>query len=419
MAGRQVFAHYMVQSAFNPPRTNTDPKQVGLTDGQSADQWTKDINDAKAVGIDGFALNIGPSDSWTLPQLRLAFPAAEAAGDFTLFPSFDMACCGDWDAQKVIDIINEFSPSSAHTIVSDKPLVSTFEGPNWSDNWQGVRDATGGIYLVPDWSSLGPAGVSAKLDVIDGHFSWNAWPGAGEKDKTADEDRAYQDVLGDKSYMMGVSPWFYTNLPQWDKNWFFTGDTLWFDRWQQALDVLPDFVQIITWNDFGESSYISDIASAQIVEGADKYVEGFDHAAFRAALPYFTAAYKAGDRATAPPSDEAIAWYRSTPAKAGSDGGTIWGQTGSLSASDGTDDVVNVLTITVDETDIQVDIGGQSESFRTGGGANPAKLIQVPFEGLTGEVGLSMNGRNVVGPAIGNELPGTGYVNFNAHAIAL
>jgi peptide/nickel transport system substrate-binding protein len=71
--------------------------------------------------------------------------------------------------QELVDIVNEFGASAAHTKVDGKPLVSTFEGPGWADNWPGVRDATGGIYLVPDWSSLGPDGVSSRLDLIDGH----------------------------------------------------------------------------------------------------------------------------------------------------------------------------------------------------------------------------------------------------------
>jgi len=48
------------------------------------------------------------------------------------------------------------------------PFVSTFEGPDWADNWNVVRHETGGIFLVPDWSSLGPCGVGEKLDLIDG-----------------------------------------------------------------------------------------------------------------------------------------------------------------------------------------------------------------------------------------------------------
>ncbi|CAH0041679.1 unnamed protein product [Clonostachys rhizophaga] len=403
MSERKVYAHYM----------------VGITSGQTSDQWTNDINDAKSVGIDGFALNIGPSDSYTLEQMRLAFAAAESVGGFTLFPSFDMAV-GEWGVQTVIDIINEFKSSSAHATRNGSPLISTFEGPGWSGNWATVRSGTGGIYLVPDWSSLGPDGVAGKLDQIDGHFSWNAWPGPGSKNLTSVEDERYIEILGDKSYMMGISPWFYTNLPQYSKNWFSTGDSLWYDRWQQAIDLLPDMIEIITWNDFGESSYISDIVGKQIVSGANAYVEGYDHSAFRAVLPYFTAAYKAGNRAISPSNGEqAIAWYRTTRASLGGDGGTVWGQGGSQSASLGTSDTVNVLTITVDEQDIQVAIGGSSQTFRTGSGGQPANFVQVPFGELTGAVSLTLGDRSVVGPSITNNLPSTGYVNFNALAIAL
>lgn len=92
---RKVFAHYMVQ--FLPqlfkqiharPLTGIH-QQVGLTNGQPLDVWVHDIKTAKEAGIDGFALNIGPSDSWTEEQLQLAYSAAEEASEFVLFPSFE------------------------------------------------------------------------------------------------------------------------------------------------------------------------------------------------------------------------------------------------------------------------------------------------------------------------------------------
>ncbi|KAI9151474.1 Glucan endo-1,3-alpha-glucosidase agn1 [Paramyrothecium foliicola] len=435
MAGRQVYAHYM----------------LGLTYGQTPEQWAKEINDAKAVGIDGFALNVGPHDSWTWEQVNHAYVAAENAG-FQMFISFDMAV-GEWSPQAVIDLINAYKDSPAQTRVNGAPMVSTFEGPGWSGNWPGVRDAVGGLYLVPDWSSLGPYGLDdSKMSVIDGHCKstpdpstvttipavcfflffflltyltlvhWGAWPNAGQLTKDPADDVLYKNMLNErsKSYMMGVSPWFYTNLPQYSKNWFFSSDSLWFDRWQQAIDLLPEFIEIITWNDFGEASYISDLAPQQVVAGANAYVDGHDHAAFRAVLPYFIQAYKQGKRALdQPPADEAIAYYRTTPAHAGPNGGTIWGQTGGLNAADGAIDAVNVITVTVDETELIVSIGGNNQSFTTGGGDHPAKYHQVPFNGFTGDVTLYMNGREVTGPAITNTLPATGYVNFNSLAIRL
>ncbi|KAF7561643.1 hypothetical protein G7046_g2503 [Stylonectria norvegica] len=401
---RQVFAHYM----------------VGLTDGQALDQWTKDVNDAKNVGIDGFALNIGPDDDWTLTQLHQAYAAAEAAG-FTLFISFDMNPPYVWDPQQVTDLINTFKSSSAQVKVDGKPMVSTFEGPTWSDNWAGVRSSTGGIYLVPAWTSLGPSGVQGKLGLIDGAFSWSSWPQPGQTKMTDSEDLAYKNILGSKPYMMGVSPYFYTNLPQWNKNWYSSSESLWYDRWQQVLDVLPQFVEIITWNDYGESHYIGDTDSAQIVSGAEKYVNGHDHSAFRAVLPYFIKAFKAGDRNVDLPSpgETAMAWYRENPKALGSDGGTVWGQGGSASARDGASDVVSVIAITIDDTEVLISIGGDTQSFWTNSTAGRASFFEMPYNGRTGAVSLSMNGQTTVGASITNNLPSTGYVNFNSLAIRL
>jgi hypothetical protein len=58
--------------------------------------------------------------------------------------------------------------------------------------------------------------------------------------------------------MMPISPWFYTDLPGFDKNWLWRGDDLWFDRWEQAMSLStpPEWIEILTWNDYGESHHI-------------------------------------------------------------------------------------------------------------------------------------------------------------------
>ncbi|KAH8899905.1 glycoside hydrolase [Thozetella sp. PMI_491] len=400
MSQRKVFAHYM----------------VGLTDGQSLQQWLNEINQAKRVGIDGFALNIGPSDSWTATQLHQAYQAAEQAGGFVLFISFDMAA-GNWSVQQVVDLVNTYKNSGAQMKVDGKPFVSTFEGPGWADNWNAVRGQTGGIFLVPDWSSLGAYGVGGKLGLIDGAFSWGAWPQAGQQKMNTGEDTAYKSALQGKKYMMGVSPHFYTNLPQWNKNWYSSSESLWYDRWQQVMEIMPDFVEIITWNDYGESSYICDTEARQIVQGAEKYVNGFPHGGFRAILPYFIAAYKAGNPNVPLPHDDlAVAWYRTTPARCGSDGGTRWGQGGGASAADGARDVVSIVTATKGAASITVEIGGQGQTFNT----QPGKVVsyfELPFAGRTGPVTLKMNGRQASGPAISNNCPPCGHVSVQRRRV--
>jgi glucan endo-1,3-alpha-glucosidase len=75
---------------------------------------------------------------------------------------------GKWDVSQVVDFVNDYKGESAQVLVDGKPLVQTFEGSAWSANWASVRDQTGGINLVPNWSSLGPYGIKDYLSVIDG-----------------------------------------------------------------------------------------------------------------------------------------------------------------------------------------------------------------------------------------------------------
>ncbi|UPX10409.1 Glucan endo-1,3-alpha-glucosidase agn1 [Ascochyta rabiei] len=129
--------------------------------------------------------------------------------------------------------------------------------------------------------------------------------------------------------MMPVSPWFYTNLPGFDKNWLWRGEALWYERWVQALHVQPEWIQISSWNDYGESHYIAHIRGdaslialdAKYGQAPFNYVRGIEHGAWRAFLPYLIEFYRSG---TASVSQEGLTvWYRLQPRPAGcNDGGT-------------------------------------------------------------------------------------------------
>jgi glucan endo-1,3-alpha-glucosidase len=171
-------------------------------------------------------------------------------------------------------------------------------------------------------------------------------------------------------------------------------------------------VQIITWNDYGESSYICDTNASQIVGGAEKYVRQYDHGGFRAMLPYFIRAYKAGTGAISlPHEDRVVAWYRTMPVGCGSDGGTVWGQGGRQSAAHGARDVVSVVALTNGMRSVSVDIGGSREVFHTRGDY-PVTYFEVPFRGRCGPVTVGIEGRSKTGPAIEDVCPPCGHVSL-------
>ena len=104
-------------------------------------------------------------------------------------------------------------------------------------------------------------------------------------------DASYMDALDGKPYMMPVSPWFFTNMPGYNKNWLWGGGNLWYERWAQVLFKQPEYVQIISWNDYGESHYIGPLDDRQYTafqtgKAPCNYVKDLDHTAWLKHLPY-------------------------------------------------------------------------------------------------------------------------------------
>jgi hypothetical protein len=107
------------------------------------------------------------------------------------------------------------------------------------------------------------------------------------------------------------------------------GDDLWRDRWEQVHQVKPQYIQIISWNDYGESHHIGPLHSDGYEAFAVKrgnppfnYAVGLPHDGWRALLPWWIDMYKYG---TAKISQEIVtAYYRPYPgaSTACSHGGT-------------------------------------------------------------------------------------------------
>ena len=93
-------------------------------------------------------------------------------------------------------------------------------------------------------------------------------------------DSIYISNLGNRSYMAGVSPWFFTHYGKdtYNKNFIYRGDDwLLAERWEDLVNnrsTIP-FAEVITWNDFGESSYVGPIEGVQPM--SESWVNGFDH----------------------------------------------------------------------------------------------------------------------------------------------
>ncbi|KAK4197167.1 glycoside hydrolase [Triangularia verruculosa] len=387
-AAKEVFAHVIVGN-------------VRALD--NAD-WEDNIKLAQEAKIDAFVLNIAAQDESNEASLQTIFQAAENLG-FKLFFSFDYKAQGAWPKEAVIDHITRFGASPAYFKADgEKPLVSTFEGPENARDWTEIKTTTNSFF-VPDWSSQGPEAAAGLADgVADGLFSFDAWP-TGDTNITTKSDLEYQAALGERAYMMAVSPWFYTNLPDFNKNWLWRGDELWDTRWTQVMEIQPDFVEILTWNDYGESHYIGPVREKELglfQTAPINYVDNMSHDGWRKFLPFYIEQYKTG-AAPAKFEEGVAAYYRTAPALACENGGTTgnnedFGEVEEAPEGFNEDAVFYAALLTSDEgATVTVRIGETelTGAFTTvpASGAGTAGIYQgsVPFGGNSGDIVVSVS----------------------------
>ncbi|PQE24790.1 alpha-13-glucanase mutanase protein [Rutstroemia sp. NJR-2017a BVV2] len=436
-AAKAVFAHFMVDNTED--FTTTD--------------WTSEIYIAKTANIDAFALNIASGRSFNDAQISNAFTAANAAGGFKLFFSFDYASKGAWDKATFIALLREYVSNGAyfHTNTS-QPLVSTFEGPSNAADWTEIKSSTG-CFFIPDWSSYGakPA-LELENGVADGLFSWAAWPYDGTRMKTY-IDASYLQYLSkyirltvgcvivvtdlsysepsdgstQKPYMMAASPWFYTNLPGFGKNWAWpdVSMSLWSDRWTEILLAQPDYVEIISWNDYGESHYIGNTRPSPPFQDGDDtfdYVTDMSHEPWRWPLAIWAEQYKTG-KATVTEESFILEYLLHSPNDC-SDGGTTINTASQYQIEDLPVDVLNykyigVTAVLGSAASVTVTVGGQV--YPVGWQSEPAGGVGVYHGSVyitsTGAVSADLIRNSatiltVTGEPIGGCTTG-GYANFN------
>ncbi|KAG9242271.1 putative alpha-1,3-glucanase/mutanase [Calycina marina] len=300
-SSKLVFAHFIVGIVWD---------RTGPSD------WDADMQRAKAYGIDAFALDIGTESN--IDQLLGDAYASAANNGMKLFISFDFgAGWSTGSASAVGAKIAQYASESAQLLVNGKPFASSFAGGGVDVS--AVRSAAGiPIYFAPNFYP------GQDFSQIDSALSWGAWDSNGANKAPVpggttvtieDNDNAYVSSLAGKPYVAPISPWFFTHYGaevSYPKNWVFPSDLLWYSRWESILSLQPQFLEIITWNDYGESHYIGPLSSKHGDDGASKWVNDMPHDGWLDMAKPFIAAYKAG--ASSPnayiANDQLVYWYR-------------------------------------------------------------------------------------------------------------
>jgi hypothetical protein len=349
--------------------------QMGIVQNrQSADAYDDEFALAKAAGIDAFALNMGPDVS--NEQLGYAYASAAKVG-IKVFISFDFndGLFGTGDAAKIGAIVAAFKDNDGQLIVDGKPFVSTFAGPGL--DIEAMKRAAGtDIFFAPNWY------VGSDKTGTDALFNWNGWrsdgmnnPGTIGPDNNVFGDAAYVDYMGSKDrYMAPVSPWFSTHYGSgsvsYHKNWIFQSDDLWFERWNQILALSPRVIEIVTWNDFGESAYVGPISAQHDDDGHSKWINDMPHGGWLEMAKPYIAAFKAGEKKPTITEEMLVYWYRPTPKDVVCAGDSL----GKPNGWDLVTDEVFVVALLKTPGKVTITSGTNTESFDAPAGTSLHKL---------------------------------------------
>jgi glucan endo-1,3-alpha-glucosidase len=248
-AQKPVFAHYMVG-------------------GMEASNAVDDIQGGLDLGIDAFALNMGSwTAGWSIDSVNKIFNAAQGT-NMKLFFSIDTAQATD-PTEWVTGIKNWTSHPNYYTY-EGKPFISTFSGATMTfgssdpnDGWKSnvidpLANAGIEVYFVPNFDNAAnyPNDFYSTFSIANGAFGWEtAWPeiSAGHVNVSDAIDKQMISSRPDgKTYMMSLSTLQFKHIDS-SQNWMRIGESTLPIRMKQILEDQPDMVEIITWNDAGES----------------------------------------------------------------------------------------------------------------------------------------------------------------------
>jgi glucan endo-1,3-alpha-glucosidase len=254
--GHYVFAHYMVAFA---------------TYGETVEGYRQEIMEAQAANIDGFALNVGAWDdyeSYYKKRVGLMFQAAEQLGTgFKLFFSVDFEV-----PSNIVSMVQQYAGRPNAFRYQGKFVLSTYGHQNLDWNTMLAQLRTNGVdvFFIPHFFPPGggelPNADNAKAilgtytNLLDGLFLFDP---AGTLEETTASTAQYTYVVqqSNKLFMASCTPHYWGCLqPTLGRRYFETlggeGTEL---QWSQLIANEPDWVEIVTWNDFHESTYVSPI----------------------------------------------------------------------------------------------------------------------------------------------------------------
>jgi hypothetical protein len=292
---RKVFAHY-----FPPYPISLDNKPPRATDLSKADYYTRnyltvngendkhavyggllrdrpiprppvagaawrladlrtEVKEAKAAGLDGFTLNLLTIDGQNWDWSVLMMKAAQQVGGFEVVPNLDAsASFATHSPAEVADKLAELYGYRSAAREAGAYLLSSFKAENKSPSWWAEvisllkSDHDVPVKLIAVFLDASDANMEAYRKVAYAYGIWGVRTVASVRD--APDYAAKAHALG-KKWMAPVAP--QDERPR-EQNYAEASNTgLLRAMWARADADRADYVQIVTWNDYSESTQIA------------------------------------------------------------------------------------------------------------------------------------------------------------------
>jgi Glycosyl hydrolase family 71 len=339
-----------------------------------------EVTKASDIGIDAFMFNIltinAEAALWK-DLLNMLEAVTRVRADFSIIPNIDGASAiGGLPLSDVIDaLLPILSHPSAMKLPDGRCVLGAFCADGWPPaRWRALFDglADRGVRVSFAAVFLNPGSANRYFDLTDVVSEWGGnFPAAvGGLDKLARESRE-----AGRQWMAPVWP---QDLRPKDGWYAEASNSLLFRTgWQAAIDQHADYVQLITWNDYSESSEIRPSSGIQF--------SFYDLAA------YYIAWFKSGVR----PSivrDVLYYFHRSEPAS-GSNLGTAQPKPYVLRYGERAVGDIELLGFLTAPGRLEIEVAGKIAGFDVPAGITS---VRVPIAEGTPIFGLKRNGLEVV-----------------------
>ncbi len=362
--------------------------------GQTVDGFKHDIQDAQAAGLDGFVLNITTWDNTQVyykTNMSLMYLAAEQLGT-----GFKFIISVNFPGEtNVLDVMRTYANRTNTFRYNGRVVLSAWGGNDVpSAGWYGM-DWTNAIigelnkegipiFFIPFFYSnpvneIPNYGNATELlgrygSLLDGLFDWTA---AGLPPQLAQSDDDYTRAVhqAGKTVMAGICP-AYWGLNQYGlsrRYYEFDGGEGIALQWSAIVTNQPDWVEICTWNDFNEGTYLSPIDSPGQYEAQVQSPVRYTHKGFLELSKRFISWYKTGQQ-PATSQDALYYFYRTHPMN------LVAGNTNDTWVGWRTGDIADSLYTTVFLTspaNLEVSSGGRLSTNSLSTGMNQ---VRIPFQ---------------------------------------